>query len=106
MYWRALIPHGIVHAVCIPSGAENSLLAKDRQVLGHVALRGPDGFDDVLHARLLLTEDAEYSQSKGMGNRPHGVCHLLDLLPPSDQLENVPGLTPYSLLSNFHRWSL
>lgn len=75
-------------------------------MLGHVALRGPDSVDDLLHARLLLTEDAEYLQSKGMSNRPHGVRHLLDLLAPADQLEDVPGLTPYSLLSNFHRWSL
>jgi hypothetical protein len=41
-----------------------------------------------------------------MGDRPHGVRHLLYLLAPPDQLEDVPGLMSYPLLSNFHGRSL
>src|SRR5882672_339269 len=102
----ALIPDGIVHAVRFSSGAENPLPAENRQVLRHVALRCPHSLDDVVHTRFLLPEDAKDLQTQRMGDRPHGVRHLLNLFTPADQREDVPGLTRRSLLSNFHGRSL
>lgn len=75
-------------------------------MLRHVALRSPHRLDDVVHVRFLLAEDAKDLQPQGMGDRPHGVRHLLYLFAPADQLEDVPGPTRCSLLSNFHGHSL
>ena len=75
-------------------------------MLGDVALRGPHRLDDVLHARLVLPQDAEDLQPQGMSDRPQGVRHAVDLLPAAYQLEDIPGVARDPLLSNFHERSL
>src|SRR5262245_11535121 len=101
-----LVAHRVVHAVCVLSRAEDAFFAQDRQVLGYVALRGPDRLDDVLDAQLVLAQYAQDLQAQGMRDSPHGARHPLDLLPAAYQLEYVLGLAPCALLSNFHERSL
>jgi len=75
-------------------------------MLRDVALRSAYRLDDVLHARLLLAENAEYLEPQGMSDGAHGVSHSLDLLPAAYQIEDVPRLMRSPLLSNFHGRSL
>ncbi|CRI64901.1 conserved hypothetical protein [Thiocapsa sp. KS1] len=49
----------VVDAVRILARGENPLVAEDRQVLGDIALGGPDMVHDLLDADLLVTQGAE-----------------------------------------------
>src|SRR5882672_11636568 len=103
---RALVAYGIIHVIGVLSRTEDAFFPEDRQVLRDVALRSPDRLDDILHAQLMLAQNAQDLQPQRMRDGPHCAGHPLDLLLPAEQLENVPRLALRALSSNFHRGSL
>ena len=76
---RAAVADAIVNPIGILTGHQDAFFAQDGQVLRNVALRGPDRFDDFLHARLLIANQAQDFQAQGMRNRLERTSGLLDV---------------------------
>ena len=85
----ATVTDAVVDAVCILACLQDLLVTQDREMLGDVALRGADGFDDVLHAQLALAQHAQDLEAQWMGDRLEGARGRLDMLILVDQGEVV-----------------
>ena len=76
---RTPVANTIVNTIGILSSHQDAFFAQDREMLGDIALRGPDRFDDFLHARLLIANHAQDFQAQGMRNRFERASGLFDV---------------------------
>ena len=75
----ALIANPIKDAIGILASHQYAFFAQDGQVLRNVALRGPDRFDDFLHAGFLISQHAQDFQAQGVRNRLERARGLFDM---------------------------
>jgi hypothetical protein len=81
------VANPVVDAVGLLAAEQDTLVAQDRQVLGYIALRCSDRFDDLLHAGFLAADYAEYLEAQRVRNRLQGARCGLDMLLLIDQTD-------------------
>ena len=83
----ARIAHTVKNPVGILAGQQHFLVAKNRQMLGNITLRGADGIDNILDAGFLGTDHAQDLEPQGMRDRLQGPGSGFDVLLLGDEVD-------------------
>ena len=76
---RTRVTNPIVNPVGILACEQHTLVAKNGEMLGDVALRGTYRLHDLLYAGILVADHTKDLQAQGMRYRLQRTCRLLDM---------------------------
>lgn len=83
------VAHSVIDPVGVLAGEQHTLVAQDGEMLGDVALRGADGFNNILYTDFLTSDHAKDLEAQGVGNRLEGPSRSLDMLLFGDEINDV-----------------